>query len=82
MKTYYPTDLAQQQLSDLVAEHGLSHVLECLVDNHSLQMVILQLSEIASGKADHLQSNWQDSISAKRFEKVAQKLSDLGNCKL
>jgi hypothetical protein len=47
------------------------YVLEGLVDAFGLQNVLNGLACIASGKADHIESNWQDQGLANRWEKAA-----------
>jgi hypothetical protein len=46
-------------------------VLEGLVDKFGLQNVLNGLACICSGKADHIESNWQDKRFAKHWEKAA-----------
>lgn len=53
--------------------------LEAFVDKSSLADVLYALSEIALEKADHLATNWQDTASARVWEKAAGKLSYAGD---
>ena len=46
-------------------------ILESFVDTFGLQNVLNGLACICSGKADHIESNWQDTRSAKHWEKAA-----------
>lgn len=48
--------------------------LEDLVDTTSIAAVVAKLAEIASEKADHVRTNWQDERLAADWEKVAAKL--------
>lgn len=45
--------------------------LEALVDKFSLSDVLLMLSDIAAEKAEHIRSNWQDSTTARNWDKAA-----------
>jgi len=47
------------------------YVLEGIVDAFGLQNVLNGLACICFGKADHIESNWQDHRLAKRWEKAA-----------
>lgn len=51
--------------------------LEAYIDASSLQSVIRLLACIARAKADHIVENWQDSSTAKRWERAATKLERL-----
>jgi hypothetical protein len=44
--------------------------LEAMVDKFGLQNVINGLSCICSGKADHIEENWQDKRLAKAWERA------------
>jgi len=46
-------------------------LLEGLIDKFGLQNVLNGLACICSGKADHIESNWQDKRSAAHWEKAA-----------
>jgi len=48
--------------------------LEKLVDTYSLAQVVEALATIASEKADHIRSNWQDEHMAKCWERAAIRL--------
>lgn len=50
--------------------------LEQLVDSHGYAMLLEMLSDIAVAKADHLQSNWQDSAGAKHYLALASRLNE------
>lgn len=41
--------------------------LELLIDSASLQSVIMGLSEICGGKAEHVLTNWQDKATAREW---------------
>jgi hypothetical protein len=51
--------------------------LEKLVDRRSVGEILEMLSEMSYEKAEHLRSNWQDEVSAKTWEKTANKLEKL-----
>jgi hypothetical protein len=44
--------------------------LENLIDKRGIQMVLQQISEICGFKAEHIASNWQDTLLAKRWATV------------
>lgn len=49
--------------------------LEALLDRYgSPEMLVEALAVIASEKADHVQSNWQDEDTARLWEKIARSL--------
>lgn len=45
--------------------------LEVLIDAHGLSKVLEALATICHGKAEHLESNWQDAITAKAWTRAA-----------
>jgi predicted TPR repeat methyltransferase len=51
--------------------NDLARTLEDLIDAHTLADVLEALVEIASEKADHLASEWQDQEQARRWKKAA-----------
>lgn len=51
--------------------------LESLLDQTSIQQVVLMLARICNEKADHVRSNWQDDGLAKAWEKNASLLGSL-----
>lgn len=51
-------------------DHASRTVLEQMVDNHSLENVILALALICSDKADHIQTNWQDAKLADEWNRA------------
>jgi hypothetical protein len=48
--------------------------LESMVDAVGLSNVLYALSKICSEKASHLESNWQDKIAAKAWDREAKRL--------
>jgi hypothetical protein len=61
-----------------MATHIIPHLdrqaedaLEAMIDKHGLQNVLNGLACICSGKADHIEHNWQDKRSAKHWERAA-----------
>lgn len=61
----------------MTTQTSLEDQLETLIDSHSLPNVLEALSQVCLGKASHLEENWQDSITAKSWQVVAQKLDHL-----
>ena len=53
---------------------SLSEKLESLVDQSDLDSVVNALAEICYGKAEHLRLNWQDSESARPWDKAGRVL--------
>jgi hypothetical protein len=76
MQTQSPCDLASK-VADLIDDHGLMGVLEAIIDRESLHSTIGNLIEICHQKADHLESYWQDSQTAKLWAKNAKELDSL-----
>ena len=58
-------------LPRISVDHKAMDTLEALIDRWGLYEVTSAIGEIASGKADHLRSNWQDEASAKNWDKAA-----------
>jgi|TARA_R110000824_G_scaffold11785_6_gene51750 hypothetical protein len=50
--------------------------IELLVDRHSVTEVIAALVEVCQAKADHINTNWQDTLSAAHWNHLAGKLDD------
>lgn len=53
--------------------------LEAMVDKVGLRNVVYALSHIASEKAEHIHTNWQDHALAKKWENDASKLDAIAN---
>lgn len=51
--------------------------LERAVDTYGLPWVLETLEGICNAKADHLSSNWQDSVGEKVWHQAAQALAKL-----
>jgi len=51
---------------------NLTAALEALVDAHSVADVLFDLEAICLEKADHIRANWQDSVTAKNWDKAAR----------
>lgn len=49
--------------------------LEGLIDRYGLASVISALAEICDGKADHIETNWQDRVTARPWRRAARALS-------
>lgn len=67
------TTSAQNQISEPLAKATL----ETLIDQWSLRVVCEMLAEICADKADHLQTNWQDSPSARAWQQYGGQLNRL-----
>jgi hypothetical protein len=65
---------AEQTISaeQMIGTRNLTAALEALIDRHSLADVLLDLAFIAAAKADHIRENWQDSVTAKNWDKAAR----------
>ncbi len=48
------------------------YILEDIVDKYSLSEVLGMLADICDGKGEHLESNWQDRVSAKFWYKASK----------
>ena len=53
--------------------------LEEAIDQHTLQTVVDTLSTICGEKADHIATNWQDSLTAGVWLRAMRKLDRLSN---
>jgi hypothetical protein len=51
--------------SNLTSEQA--YALEALIDQAGIELVLMALSEICGAKAEHIASNWQDTLLAKRW---------------
>ena len=51
--------------------------LEQILDRTGVKGLFEALAEIASEKEDHVQTNWQDSATAKRWSRLAAKFEKL-----
>lgn len=49
--------------------------LERLIDKHGARVVLCAFSNIAYGKAEHLQNSWQDTRAAKNWSGLGKRLS-------
>jgi len=56
-----------------------SEHLEQLIDAYGLPRLLAEMADIAYGKAEHVQSNWQDERLAKAWTKVGMELAALGH---
>ena len=59
---------------DKIKHNDIEEKLEALVDKSSVNYVLNNLVQICWGKADHLDTNWQDHNAAIRWKKLAIKL--------
>ena len=51
-----------------------SETLESILDQFTMTTIIDFLSSIASEKAEHLRSNWQDEPAARQWERMSKVL--------
>ena len=51
--------------------------LEVMIDKSSLHEVLNALADICAEKADHIQSSYQDSVTAKPWIQASKKLTKL-----
>jgi len=56
----------------------LADTLESLVDAKGMTTVLETLAQIASEKADHIATNWQDTGLAKEWDRLAARLVNDG----
>lgn len=52
----------------------LANELETLTDVNGIKTVLDTLGTVCREKADHLRTNWQDDLTAKAWETVADKI--------
>ena len=66
-----------QAISDLVtSREKLAEALESMIDRFSLSIVIEDLADICSEKADHIRSNWApESGDAWNWDQAGKKLN-------
>ena len=57
----------------------ITETLEAMIDKHSLLHVLTGLQLVCDEKAEHLRSNWQDTISAKVWEQDSNKITKILN---
>ena len=62
------------EMFDKSKEECRINELESLVDDVGFATVLESLAEVASLKAEHLSSNWQDYPAAKEYERRAKLL--------
>lgn len=51
--------------------------LENFIDEHGLNIIIEQITEICYLKADHVKSNWQDDHLAENWELQGDEIRDI-----
>ena len=51
--------------------------IEPIVDSSSLADVLFALARMCNEKAEHLESNWQDAITARVWDRAARKIDRL-----
>lgn len=53
--------------------------LESLIDKHGLSQVLTAIEDICNGKAEHIESNWQDSATARAWSKASKRVELANN---
>jgi hypothetical protein len=61
------------------ARRDLAAAVEELVDATSLHAVLRALAETAFAKADHLESNWQDSATARVWSRLGKRIDTVAS---
>lgn len=56
---------------------ALAHAVEHLIDLHGVAEVLNAVAQVCSEKAEHLRANWQDTRSAKAWDKASVRVSNL-----
>lgn len=56
---------------------GTAMDLERLIDSQTIQQFLNQVSEICDQKSEHVAHAWQDTLTAKRWSKLARVLDAL-----
>ena len=57
-------------------QDGATLALEALCDKFDINRVVEWLANVAFDKADHLQSNWQDTNASEAYCKLAKHLNN------
>lgn len=58
-----------------MTQEKLIEALEPLVDATDLSSVTLALARVADEKAEHIRINWQDNLTARRWDQAARALN-------
>jgi hypothetical protein len=70
------TPVNSKREKEKMTQPELDHI-EQLVDVHTLRVLVDALVDICHAKAEHLQSNWQDKVAARSWERDAKMLARL-----
>jgi hypothetical protein len=54
--------------------NNATETLEALIDRHGLLHVVTGLEMICSEKAEHIRANWQDKVTARPWDRAANRL--------
>lgn len=57
-------------MTDLEKLTRIEDRLESLIDAHGLKHILDSIATVCGGKAEHLESNWQDNIAAKAWDRA------------
>lgn len=55
-------------------ETSVTETLESMIDKHGLLHIITGLELVCGDKAEHLRVNWQDKVTARAWDRVANRL--------
>lgn len=55
------------------------HDLESIIDSLGLSTTLCLMADICREKSEHIQTNWQDKITARPWEKAAKRIETLSN---
>ena len=58
-----------------VQQPSLAQTLESLIDLHTLSKVQAALVEVCNTKGEHLRGAWQDTASARTWERVGKRIA-------
>lgn len=58
----------------MTTNENIADALEQMIDKHGLLAVVTALDLICSEKADHIEVNWQDKITAKPWRRASNAL--------
>lgn len=51
--------------------------IEVMIDRFGLDAVLETVADIAREKADHIRVNWQDSINARSWDRIANRIDPI-----
>jgi hypothetical protein len=60
-----------------MTENDSATALENYIDTHSVDDLLMLISEICEDKAQHIAANWQDFTLAKAWARIAKKIGSV-----